>query len=182
MKTEIKNAGIALMALVLSVSVVSALGISLEYTKSNPLQLYPGQSVVVPLNLQNYLGNEDVMVELSIVEGMDIARFSQTEYLLKAGTYDNYANLIVTAPTNALIGAEEIVTVSLTTVNEENSKEMVSLGSAMEFSFPVQIVAKTEQPAPAISNNWILAIGVIVVLLILWWIVSSMSKGKKKRK
>ena len=58
----------------------NAFGVSSPYWQGNPVIMYPGETKIVNLNLQNNIGEDDVFVKVSILEGQDIARVEKELY------------------------------------------------------------------------------------------------------
>ena len=158
---------------------VSALGVSIHYTKNSPLQLSPGESKTVPLNLQNVVGTSDVPVRLTISHGSEVATMDVTDYVLKAGSSDTYASVLVSVPSDAAIGTEYPITLTLSTLGTGQQGQMIALATAMDVSFPVKVVAPKVTEKPGMSSGMLWVIGVIVALAVLW-ILFKLLLGKKK--
>lgn len=170
-----------MLAVVSMISLASALGVSYSYYKDHPLLLAPGESANVPVNIQNLVGGEDVSVVMKITQGNEIASTSSTIYLLKAGTADTFSNVRIEIPSDAVVGKQYQVTLVLSTVNADTSGQMISVGTAIETSFPVKIIAAKVRPASPESESkigWI--VGLVVVLLVFWIAFRMMNKKKRK--
>ncbi len=179
-KKGITFLAISFVVLVSLSSFASALGVSLGPSRNNPLLLAPGESLSLPVNLQNVAGEEDVTVQLSVTNGGEIASTENKEYLLAAGSSSNYAQVLIEIPENAPIGSEYSVTLSLRTVTRDSGNG-IAFGSALDISFPVRVVDKSaqEQPAPSRENLTAFFAVVIALIIVLWAILRYLRKKKK---
>jgi len=176
---EIKHKALKLLILAAIMMVgissfASAMGISIGYWKENPLTLSPGESKEVLVNLQS---EKDATVQASLVSGSEVARFidASTQYLIPAMNRDTNAHLLVQVPEDAVVGSEYTVTVAIETTDAGNGG--IALGSALQMSFPVQVIEKpaAEQAAPTSNSLWVL-IGAVVVIALLWALIVRMRK------
>jgi hypothetical protein len=181
---NVKTLAIFAIVLVSMASFVGALGVGMPYSSSHPLEMSPGESKEVLVNLQNGVGTEDVTVQLAISEGNEIAWTPSSNYVLQAKTFDTFAPVTISIPGNASVGKVYNVKVSMNTLAKSTGGQMISLGFAADSSFPVKVVAEVKEERPAFSlGDLRTVVIVIIILLILWMIISAMkSKGKKKRK
>ena len=90
MKKKVALAAVSLFVLAFLAAGVLAMGVSSPYWDQNPLNLYPGQTENVQLNLQNMVGSDDVTISASITKGSEIASITDasTVYSVPAGTKD----------------------------------------------------------------------------------------------
>ena len=162
-KTKI-TLGIALVAFLL-VSLVSAFGVSSPYWGDRPLQMYAGQVVVVPVNLQNMVGNEDFEVSATVTSGKDIASVMKDNYLVRSQTHEVNANVKIVMPSNAKIGDTRKVVIEFKT-SPPGESGSISMGTAAIIGFDVITVEKPVEPSN-IDANTVLLLSLAVVLLIL---------------
>ena len=183
---ENKKRGMKVMAM-LSLAILgmmsfaSAFGVANLYYGGNPLKLAPGESSDVLLNLQNMVGDQDMTVSLKVSQGSDIASTSDALYTIKKGTSDTFATVQVKVPSDAQIGATYNVGVMVSPVNQ-NSGGMISVGTAIESSFPVEVVAPKNVEKPAVLSSSTMAVIAVIIVLIVLWILFSLMNKKKRRK
>ena len=169
----------SLMLAVLSVS-VAAVGISTPYWKENPLVMQPGELKDVVLNLQNMVGDKDVILRATLEEGSEIAEITDTntDYLVPSKTADTNVHVRIKIPSDAQAGDLYKLRFSFTTVTSGESGA-VALGLSIDKSFDVIVEEIREPEKPAFSTTgYTLAVLVLAVLLLLWWWISQ----KKKRR
>ena len=188
MKTENKKKGIAAIAVVMVLMVglsgfVSALGLSLSYWRENPLTAFPGESKIVKASLQN---PSDTSVKFAVVSGNEIASTSDLVYDLKAGSLETFADLNIKIPSDAAIGTEYFVTLSLTPLTKDANKDSISIGTSMDVSFPVKVVERPAEQQSAPQPSLLAFVLVVIAVLVALWIILKKLKGKsgksKKRK
>ncbi len=117
---------------------VNAFGVSSPYWQGNPVIMYPGETKIVNLNLQNNVGTDDVTVKVVVIEGTDIARTEEEIYIVKAKTIDTYVPIRVSIPKDAQVAGTFPVKVEFRTVSTGGGG-MVTFGTGMKVSFDVQI-------------------------------------------
>jgi len=172
------NIGLIVLAILVVLPFASAFGVSTPYWKENPLVMNPGEMKDVTLNLQNMVGDKDVAIRVSLMNGQEIATLtdSSNDYLVPIKTADTYVHIQIKIPQNVTLGSVYPVTLSFITITS-GAGGAVSMGTGIEKSFDVIIQAPVEQQAP-VSTTTILAIVVIVLLVIILWLLLK----KKKRK
>lgn len=166
-----KSVMATVIAVTLLASVVGAYGIGMPYSSNRPLELFPGESIEISVNLQNMASDEAAVFKISLIGGEEVsAQLEQEEYSL-AGRSETYFPLSIRMPSDAVIGSEYEVTIVLT--REAENTEGVALIAGFEKTFKVVAVERPEKQAPL--SNRAIALIVIAVLVLLWWIL------KKKR-
>ena len=160
---------------------VSAFGITSPYWQERPLEVVPGETVDVYLELQNMLGEEDITVVAEVVKGSEIVEIvdESNEYFVPFGSKDVKISLRITIPENAAVGTEYEAGITVTTITP-GEKGAVSMGSSIEKDFPIIVKSATTE-ATATGTNWGLVLGVIVVIVIVILIVVQLLKGKKSK-
>src|SRR3989339_835888 len=145
---EMKNMILLFGMVLVSLSVVSAFGVSTPYWDENPLRLAPGESMDVELVLQNMAGSDDVKVRARVA-----------------------------VPMNVVDGGTREVVLSFTQVGQEGAG-MVSVSGGFTTKFPVFVVATKEsvlfQPKPEVevpqkSYFWVWVLVVVLVLVLVWF-------------
>ncbi len=156
----------SVLAMVLSLAMVSAFGVSAPYWSTNPMIAYPGMDSNVKLNLQNIANpTGDVVAVMEIVKGADIISLQQTEYEVKQGSTVDVP-LRVRIPDNAEIGSKYTVRVNLKT-KTGGEGGMVGLATGMAVGFDVMVQEKPAVAEEANQTGWYLGIAIAVVLLII---------------
>ena len=176
MKYKIKFLGLILGVLFILIAGTlqnaNAFGVSSPYWQGNPVIMYPGETKIVNLNLQNNIGEDDVFVKVSILEGQDIARVEKELYTVKAKTIDTYVPVKVYVPKDAQISGTYPVKVEFRTVAGEGAG-MVTFGTGMKVSFDVQIVEVPQAVKEKQQTTIWIIIGVVilVLLIIIFWLL-----------
>jgi hypothetical protein len=168
------NLSLSIIALILlSAGLVYASGVASPYYGGRPLTMAAGETKVVNLNLQNMIGTEDVTFKAAVKQGSEIASISRDTYLVRAGTYDTMAPLVITLPGDAIAGTVYKVAVEFKTVST-TAGEGVAMGTGMDIAFDVVVAEKVSK----FPTTTVLVIVIIVIIIIIAWI---MLKKKKRR-
>lgn len=150
-------------------SMVFAFGVSSPYWKDNSLEMYPGQSKTVTLNLQNLAdGAGDVVAELELVESSGISSLVRERYDVDAGEQVD-AGLRVSVPSDAEVGDSYNIEVSVKTLTSGESPG-VAFGTGMTTAFQVNVVEKPEMPIST-TTIAIIIIAIVAVLVIIWYLL-----------
>ena len=162
-----------LIALILASSMVFAFGVSSPYWADNPMELAPGESEVVMLNLQNKAGaTQSVTTSIRILEGYELLSLPQDSHDVAAGG-ETDVPVTVTMPSNAALGETYSIKME---VKEVTSGEggMVAMGTGFLVEFNVNVV---EKAMIGMNTTTILSILAIVIAAI---IIYCLLKRKKK--
>ncbi|MFC1685901.1 hypothetical protein ACFLZZ_02655 [Nanoarchaeota archaeon] len=161
---------------IVSLTSVSAVGVSTPHWNTNPLVMTPGEVKEVYFTISNKAGaTEDIVMRASLTAGEEIASLtdSNLDYKVKAGTTEG-VNVLITIPEDALPEDKYSLGFSFTTVKIGEGGG-VSLGLAFDHAFEVIIespepVAEEESEKPAFdTNSLVVLLAVVVVLALLWW-------------
>ncbi len=149
---------------------VSAFGATPPYWNDRPLILSPGEEKIVPIILQNMVGNEDIILKTEILSGKEIASFidsNENQYTVPLGKKDVRANLKIQIPKTAKKGDKYQVALTFKNVPKDKEK-MLQLTNAVTASFPVIIEASSQefQESPKQSKNKPILFSIILVILI----------------
>jgi len=176
-----------------SLSVVSAFGVSTPYWDENPLRLAPGESMDVELVLQNMAGSAgDTTLRAEMADdagGIASLVDSDLDYFVPFGSDDVKVRARVAVPMNVVDGGTREVVLSFTQVGQEGAG-MVSVSGGFTTKFPVFVVATKEsvlfQPKPEVevpqkSYFWVWVLVVVLVLVLVWfaWKKSFPRGGRK---
>jgi hypothetical protein len=170
----------------LSLSFVSAFGVSTPYWDENPLKLAPGESMDVELVLQNMAGAEnDATLRAEMTDdGRGVASLidDNLDYFVPFGSDDVPMRVRVIVPMDIAEGGVRDVEISFTQVSSEDAG-MVSVSGGFTTKFPVFVVgpdesvlfvpepepeAEVEVPAKK-SLTWVWGIIAILVLVSAWF-------------
>lgn len=190
MKTTLKIGIVTLIIVVFSLF-VNAFGVSSSYWKDNPLIMHAGQTEDVKLLLQNMVGEKDMKVKISIVDGKSFAKLLDKNdiYNIPFGVKDVPINIRISIPENANLGENLNIGVMIIEIPTEN-KNMIQTAAGIRETIPILI--RTESEVPKIvkeswlsSKQWdmvwvVLIIIVVVVILLEEWHLKN--KKKKKRR
>jgi len=160
---------LTLALILISVSLVTAFGVSSPHWKNNPLKMYPGESKTINFNLQNMVGNEDVTVKADLKKGIDIAKLEEDTYTVEAGTSDTQVPLNIKFPENP--GEKNEIEVEFKTLTSGGGGG-VTMGTGMTISFDVLTIAKTEETEQATGTfNWAIILGIAALLIVIFIIL-----------
>ena len=163
-----------IILIILSISFISAFGVSTSYWKGNPLLIAPGDTKTISLRLQNMGTEDDITIRAILTDGFEIASTEEKNYLVRAETKDTEVPVKISIPPDTPLGTEYRVTVSFKTVTPGGTGGVV-LGTAIDSSFDVLVsdVEKTEK------GNLNFIIGFVVLIAIIF-ILIAVSRRKKK--
>ena len=165
-----------IILIILSISLISAFGVSTSYWKGNPLSIAPGDTKTISLRLQNIGSGEDVTIRAILTGGFEIASTEEKDYLVKNGTKNTEVPVKISIPPDTPLDTEYRVTVSFKTVTPGGTGGVV-LGTAIDTSFDV-LVAEVEKAEEKGNINFI--IGMIILIAIITFVLISAFKKKKK--
>jgi len=120
-------AGILIITLVImSIYLVSALGVGSPYSMTNPLGMYPGEKKIVQLSLQNAEVDDGVKLKGILLEGKEISSLNEGPYSVNKGE-EVLVDLSIIIPDDVNIGDEYLITYKF--VEEAAEGEgMINLG------------------------------------------------------
>ena len=96
-----------IILIILSISFISAFGVSSSYWKGNPLLIAPGDTKTISLRLQNMVEDgEDITVRAILTDGFEIASTEEKDYLVRAGTKDTEVPIKISIPSDMPLGTE----------------------------------------------------------------------------
>ena len=169
---------VAFFLAILLVSFVSAFGVATPYWEGNPLIISPGETSIVLLGIQNFVGDDDITVKVVLKEGSEIASVLEREYLIKAKTKDTQIPVTVTIPLDTPLETKYLVKVSFITVNEGGG---ISLATGIDSSFDV-VVKSIPKEEPEAKDFTLIAVSLllIIAILVLIYIFRKKIFGKKK--
>ena len=166
-----------IILIILSISFISAFGVSTSYWKGNPLLIAPGDTKTITLRLQNIGTENDVTVRAILTNGFEIASTEEKDYLVRNGTKDTEVPVKISIPSDTPLGTEYRVTVSFKTVTPGGTGGVV-LGTAIDTSFDVLVAEVEVEKAERVNLNFI--IGMLILIAIIIFILISAFRRKKK--
>ncbi len=183
--------GVLLLLVMISLaSLVSSSGVSSPYWyPDKPLELMPGETKIIELNLQNAAGaTEDLNFQLKFIQdGEGIARILDDDllYLVPAGGATN-AQVEITIPEDMPIGETRIIEIQSNPLSPDNGG-MISLSTGVTTKFQVIVVSETiPEPevieTPAEETNYLVYILVIAAIVIILYFLMRKKGNKKKRR
>jgi len=164
--------------LIVITQTITAFGVSAPFWPEHDLEMVPGDSRIVELNLQNMVGDEDVEVRAELVLGNEIAKLKKNSFTVKSKTYDTMAELEITIPPETPLGERISVKVEFRTI-PAGGEGMVSMGTGMNVGFDVVTANVPMSPKDGSKFPWTIT---IIVTLILVTIVISLIILKRKQK
>lgn len=175
-KQNMQKIVIVLISLVLLSSLTSAFGVASAYHKNKPLELARGEVETVLFNLQNMVGEEDVFVRASLIDGHSIAELKETDFEIPIGTHDTNAPLVISIPEDANPGDITKVKVDFKSVSPGTAGG-IGFGSGMSFTFDVIV---TGEPIVEPEFPW-QTIGIIAAFILVGGLIMFLITRRKKR-
>lgn len=163
---------------------VQAFGISYPYMPDNTLDLYPGQTYMFKLVVQNK-DPEDITTHISI--DSSIATLVGDSLLdVPGGTYDSHVFFNITVPDDAYLG--DTFNINYAVSPTERGEGQIPFAVSYDRSFKVRVVEKPEgleepeeeQPLP-IPEAPLIPKGVFIVLIIIVMLVLIVFIWRKSR-
>ena len=183
MNKRITILGISCLLLLIFFSVKSlSVGVTSEYYDGNPLQMFPGQTKIIYLELQNMVGNEDIYLKGAITQEKDVAQITDASnvYFVPYGKKDVKVAIKITLPADAVIGERKNVMVSFISVTPGQTSGTVRIGLGIDKIIPVNVNAPAKpEKSPMTSSYWIIGALIIIVAFILYLMLKK-KKSKKK--
>ena len=187
---------IVLIIALLSINIISALGVNSPYWNENPLKMYSGQTTEVAFPLVNGVDEKTTEASVSLVEGKEIAEITSGEkYTVQPGGNDKNIILRITIPPSSKIGDSYKVKFSVK-YTPEGEEGNVKLDVKYNIEFPIEIVDQANASLPiALSTgnagneteeqNYTMIITIIAILLILLlaiiiWMTTKFKKNKNQ--
>ncbi|HLD15546.1 MAG TPA: hypothetical protein VJB94_03120 [Candidatus Nanoarchaeia archaeon] len=175
------------LSLLLIVSFASAMAITAPYWPGYPLYMNPGDSISLNYDIQNMVGEEDIVIEAEITEGSEIASLTGSDtYTVKINDGISIP-FTVTIPRDAELGSKYMITASFHSASKDINKP-VQLSAKVIKSFEVFIgepkKAITQEPTGQAVNekgrgsSSTLMIILLVVVIVVWLFLRN-KKGKK---
>ncbi|MBU0894112.1 MAG: hypothetical protein KKF48_01465 [Nanoarchaeota archaeon] len=177
--------GIIAITLVLFLpSFVNAFAISSAYYDENPMYVYPEQNKEAFLTLQNFAGDNEIIVRADINSGSEVVQITdrEEEYLIPLGD-KTIVNLKINIPKDAEIGTIYPVNVVFTEI-AKNSAGGLGFGSSIAQKFDV-IVTETgfvPQLAPEEKTSILEIILLIIGIAIAIGVIAFFYYKKKNKK
>lgn len=169
---------VGMISLIL-ISFISAFAVSSRDFESSPLELFPGETQVVTISLQNMVGNENVTVEGSVTQGAEIAKLvgDSNIYLVPLGQR-TFINISFSVPEEATIAQIHTVLISFRVLPTGDSKGL-GIGSSVEKEIPVLIVSVPKKEVELTYVYFIIGLILIVLIFIAYRLFSKKSKHSK---
>ncbi len=158
---------LCLLMIVFLSSFVYGFGVG-NYYSSRPIVMKRGEvKVVEVLELQNMKSEDDVKARLEIVNGENIARLKEDEFLVEANSYDTMVPIKIKIPKNMSAGTYRVEIFTKTMPPESGG--MVTMGVGMASSFNVLVSEETAEPS--IPYIWILVVGIVILLVVIGLVI-----------
>ncbi|MCX6749735.1 MAG: hypothetical protein NTW17_03275 [Candidatus Pacearchaeota archaeon] len=158
---------ILFLAVILSASVISAVGVANSYWDDKPLKLAPGESTTISLRLQN---EETQQITMKATIDSQIASLEEgPEYIVPPNKVSVPVYIKVNIPNNAAVGTNYKISVSFQQISS-GGEGMVSVAQGITSEIPVQIVGEQESEIYSVSetnNNLFAIIAVIAIALVI---------------
>ncbi|MBI5797272.1 hypothetical protein HZA98_00020 [Candidatus Woesearchaeota archaeon] len=174
LQSQLRDFAILFIAFILSISSVTALGVSSSYWGGHPLYVTPGETKEIALQLQNMDSDAgDLSVSVKLTAGTEIAKLKYVGkvYNMPYGTDDTPVAIIITIPKDAQPGQKWTITSMVVGSPLVKGEGVVQLNTGMQQSFEVIVQQPEEAAAKEAPTLWknrdfsIIAISISVVLL-----------------
>jgi len=157
------------LVLVLSLSMLSAMGVANSYWEDKPLKLAPGESTTISLRLQNE-NTESTTVESSIT-GAFATLVDGPRYVIPPDKESFPVYINVEIPEDATIGTDYNIFVSFKQVGT-GDQGMLTLSQGITAKVPLEVVGETDselygQVVPEKSNNGLFVVLGILILAVI---------------
>lgn len=171
--------------LILTLGIITALGVSSPYWQGNPLKMRPGEIKDVSFNLVNSVSENTTKATVSLVEGGEIAQIISGEnYTLAPGSTDKNVVLRISIPQNAIINSTYKIKfyVQYSPAGESGN---VQLDVKYNIEFPIEVSTEVQnqsfqtQPGttptttePPKKSKWVLiALSILAIIILIIIIV-----------
>ncbi|HJX06264.1 MAG TPA: hypothetical protein VJ461_06150 [Candidatus Nanoarchaeia archaeon] len=191
MRMRVRLLVYVLVLILISIN-AQAIGISYQYMENDTLKLYPGQTYMFRLTVQN---KDEEEVKVSIAIDSAIATLvGGSELKVPAKNYDTYVLFNITVPEKAQVG--DVYNINYLVSPVGKGEGQVPLAVRYDRGFRVLVVEKPkepgeeQQPAPVPEKKpsilkWVLiplALIIIIVLVVLLWNKSHQMSGRIMKK
>lgn len=172
---------VGLMAILL-VGLVSGAGVSMPYWKDNPAQVFAGQEGEINLNLQNMVGDTDLVFDVSYVENPgEFTSLDEGEYDVPAGVKDVPVKLSYKIPETAEVGDKYYVRINFRT-RSLDVEGGIETGVGMTRMIPFVVVPEYVQESPPAEEgqgDYTLLVYLLIVLVVAGLVVYFVMRKKK---
>ncbi len=178
MKNKLNLAIIGIFVVLSLISAVSAFGVA---SPGAAVNMYPGETKIVNLNVQNIAGAaEDVLAVMSIIgDPESFAKMEKGEYLVKAGEAVDVP-VTITIPKNSTLTSYAVVVETKST--SPSTPGGVSFGMGMQSLIPITIVAPPKEISEQKGYMTYVYIALIALVLVLVAIAIIVLKKRRKKK
>lgn len=172
-----------LLSFVLLSICVNAFAISKPHLEDDKIMLYPGESSVFEITLQNMVGDTDELVQVSITGGSEIARIIDYKevYELPKGTKDTKVRIGIEIPDDSPLGTEYGVVYKANLV-AGGGGGMIPIAQGLSSGFTVRVGPEPEQKPlveeKSIMSTWWVLGGMVLAVLIALALVYYKKKKK----
>ena len=160
---------IFLLLIILSVQLVSGLGIVSDYNLNRPLEIAPGEKKEIGFRIQNINSEEDSRVQITIKSGKEIAQTQKNEVIVPGKSIKEIF-INVEVPKEISNGASRTVTVSFKEVSQQNG-EGISIDLSQDYSISVLVLGEPKEKKQIYIVLSLLAVFLILVVSIIILIV-----------
>jgi hypothetical protein len=185
---------IAIIGILLVIPVISALGVSSDYSSESPLTIAPGEIRTVEiLRLKSGTADENkgnLEIKAELIDGAGIASLVGGDKYSITPISDGKVNVKITIPETAAEGTKYSVVFKFTDVTSSNNEGMVSFSKSTTVTMPILVqktIVSEEQTALEKPDNgsmsWvIIVIALIVIIAIVAYLFLSKKKAPGKSK
>ena len=171
---------VIIMFLIIFLDFVSGFGVGIPYWETQTVPMARGEKKIFNINLQNMVGDEDLIAKIEVVEGKEMVKLGKDEYLVKSGTHDLSVPITIKIPRNATEGEHQKVKLMIKS-GSAGGGGPVTLGVGAMIDF--DILVTDEIIAPSIfENKFLYIIGSLIIALIVIILFVIFRRRKKKKR
>jgi len=165
---------LSIIAILVLISFVNAIGMSGDYHSGNPLKVGPGESIEAAFGRFQNPDNISITLKIEISEGGDIATLigdNLNSFVIPAGNLNTPLNVKVSIPEGVSEGTNYTVTIKYTDITDKGGSGMITMAEAKTSSIPI-LVEKTPIEPPVTPEKPLGSIAWVVIVLVLAVIIA----------
>ena len=159
----------------LSIFSVNAFAIASSYGSGVPIEIYPGETKDIQLELMTSPGEENLLIKAELVDNGSVASLpdSDTEYIVNAGEIVS-ANLRISVNKAAKTGEEHNIIIKFSDITSSEGTGSVSFKGSSTISFRALVVQpelKESKKGTGLFFIFLLSMLIIVMIVVIWFVV-----------
>ena len=177
---------IIIIGVLIVIPMISAVGISSDYNNDNPATIGPGETKVIDimrlLSSTADINNGSVKYKAELLDGAGVATLVGNGDYSVLPTSPAIVQVKVTAPADAALGTQYLLSFKFTDVTPSTDSGMISFTKSSSVTTPIIVKTSAPQAAPIEKPNngsmaWVI---IVVALIVIIAIVAYLFLAKKK--